>query len=226
MGQELGSFYLYQFDGIYQTGDQNIPAGLSPGDVRYKDTNGDGKIDDKDRVHVGNAFPKIQYGLNLTLGYGAFDVAAFVQGVQGNDVFNVDKYWLDRTDDNGAYRADFSPWTPTNPSTTTPRAIIAGGAGIAAGNNAKFNSTRWLESGSYMRLKNLQLGFTVPKALLERSKYVGSLRLYATGQNVFTVTKYSGFDPETVGSGNLARGVDEGSYPNVRSFTLGLQAGF
>lgn len=234
VGQELGSFYLYQFDGIYQTGDANIPAGLKPGDVRYKDTNNDGKISDEDRVHVGRVFPKLQYGANLNLGYGGFDLAAFFQGVQGNDVFNTGKYWLERTDDNNNHRADFSPWTPTNPSITTPRALIAGGkAGDAPGNNDRFNSTRWLESGSYLRLKNLQLGFTVPKALLEQTKYVASLRVYATAQNLFTVTKYSGYDPETVGSGafnslgnNLARGVDEGSYPNLRSFTLGIQAGF
>ncbi|QJX48425.1 TonB-dependent receptor [Hymenobacter taeanensis] len=234
VGYELGSFYLYEFDGIYQSGDSNIPSGLQAGDVRYKDNNADGVIDDKDRVHVGRVFPKLQYGANLNLGFGAFDLVAFFQGVQGNDVFNTSRYWLDRTDDNGNYRSDFSPWTPTNPSNTTPRALIAGGnSGIAAGNNARFNSTRWLEDGSYLRLKNLQIGFTVPKPLLERSKYVSSLRIFATGQNVFTVTKYTGYDPETVGSGafnslanNLARGVDEGSYPNLRSFTLGIQAGF
>lgn len=226
VGYEIGSFYLYQFDGIYQSGDQNIPAGLQAGDVRYKDANSDGIIDDKDRVHVGRIFPKIQYGLNLTAGYGGFDLTAFFQGVQGNDVFNTTRYWLDRTDDNGSYRADFSPWTPENPSNTTPRAVIAGGGGLSAGNNARFNSTRWLEDGSYLRLKNLQVGYTFPKTMLERAKYISNLRVYATGQNVFTVTKYTGYDPETVGSGTLARGVDEGSYPNLRSFTLGIQAGF
>ncbi len=234
VGHEIGSFYLYQFDGIYQTGDANIPKGLQAGDVRYKDTDGNGVIDDKDRMHVGRVFPKIQYGLNLNLGYGAFDVAAFFQGVQGNDVFNIDKYWLDRTDDNGNHRAGFSPWTTSNPSTSTPRALKSGGnGGDSPGNNDRFNTTRWLESGSYLRLKNLQIGFTLPKALLERTKYVTSLRVYATGQNVFTSTHYSGYDPETVGSGafnslgnNLSRGVDEGSYPNLRSFTLGVQAGF
>ncbi|HEX8659139.1 MAG TPA: TonB-dependent receptor [Hymenobacter sp.] len=245
-GYEVGSFYLYQFDGIYQTGDANIPAGLSPGDVRYKDINNDGAIDDKDRSHVGRVFPKLQYGLNLNLGYGGFDLTAFFQGVQGNDVMNLGRFLTDNTADNSNYRADFSPWTPTNPSTTTPRAIIAGGPqnGAAAGNNARFNSTRWLEDGSYLRMKNLQLGYTFPKPVLERAKYVSSLRIYATAQNLFTVTNYTGYDPETVGSsggydpntgtngGNnpltnsLARGVDEGSYPNLRSFTLGIQAGF
>lgn len=228
VGYEIGSFYLYQFDGIYQTGDANIPGGLKAGDVRYRDNNGDGQITDADRVHVGRVFPRLQYGLNLTAGYGGFDVAAFFQGVQGNSVFNDSKYWLERTDDNNNHRADFSPWTPDNPSNSTPRPIIAGGPNgdTAPGNNDRYNTTRWLEDGSYLRLKNVQIGYSLPKDLLERTKYIGSLRLFLTGQNVFTVTKYSGYDPETVGQGSLARGVDQGSYPNLRSFTLGLQAGF
>jgi hypothetical protein len=230
-GYEVGSFYLYQFDGIYQTGDANIPANLKPGDVRYKDTNGDGQITDADRVHVGRVFPKIQYGLNLTASYSNFDFAAFFQGVQGNTIFNEGNYWLERTDDNNNYPAGFSPWTATNPSTTTPRAIIAGGppgsqSAAASTYNAMYNSTRWLESGSYLRLKNVQIGYSLPKALLDRSKYISSLRVFLTGQNVFTVTKYTGYDPETVGTGTLTRGVDASSYPNLRSFTLGLQAGF
>ncbi|UOQ64368.1 SusC/RagA family TonB-linked outer membrane protein [Hymenobacter volaticus] len=235
VGHEIGSFYLYQFDGIYQTGETNIPAGRAPGDVRYKDLDGDGSITDKDRAHIGRVFPKLQYGLNLNVGYGAFDLTAFFQGVQGNDVMNLSRFLTDNTADNSNYRADFSPWTPTNPSSTTPRAIKSGGPqnGDAAGSNARFNTTRWLEDGSYLRLKNLQLGFSVPKAVLERTKYVASLRVVATAQNLFTITDYTGYDPETVGSGafntignNLARGVDEGSYPNLRSFTLGIQAGF
>ncbi|OUJ73622.1 SusC/RagA family TonB-linked outer membrane protein [Hymenobacter crusticola] len=237
-GYEVGSFYLYQFDGIFQQGD-NIASSAqplaSPGDVRYKDLNNDGVIDPQDRAHVGRVFPKIQYGLNLTAAYGNFDLVAFFQGVQGNDVLNVGKWWLDRTDDNSNYRRDFSPWTPQNPSTTTPRAIIAGATGdtpearsaaYAAGTNSFLNSTRWLENGSYLRLKNVQIGYTIPKSVVERVKGIGSLRVYVTGQNVFTITKYSGYDPETVGSGTLARGVDDGSYPNIRTFTAGLQLGF
>jgi len=226
-GYEVGSLYLYQFDGIYQTGDANIPSGLQAGDVRYKDINGDGVIDDKDRAHVGRVFPKIQYGLNLTASYGGFDLAAFFQGVQGNDVFNESKYWLERTDDNNNHLASYNPWTPTNPSTTTPRPLMSNGSGgIAPGNNDRYATTRWLESGSYLRLKNVQIGYSLPKPLLDRSKYINSVRIFLTGQNVFTVTKYTGYDPETVGQGTLARSVDTGSYPNLRSFTLGLQAGF
>jgi TonB-linked SusC/RagA family outer membrane protein len=223
-GYEVGSFYLFQFDGIYQTGDQNIPAGLKPGDVRYKDLDGDGVITDADRAHVGRVFPKFSYGLNLTASYGGFDLAAFFQGIQGNDVFNNTKYWLERVDQIGNYTTDFQPWTPENPSNTTPRAVVTG---ASAANNAKVNSTRWLEDGSYLRLKNLQIGYTLPQSITERVKGINRFRIYASSQNLFTVTDYSGYDPETVGGvdGNLVRGLDEGSYPNVRTFTLGLQIG-
>jgi hypothetical protein len=239
VGHEVGSFYLYEFDGIFQnTGEITGSAqpNAQPGDVRYKDLNGDGVINDRDRRHVGRVFPKIQYGLNLTASYGGFDIAAFFQGVSGNDVFNNAKYWLERTDDNGAYLADFSPWTPNNPSTTTPRAIKSGGSGAnaaSAGENARYNSTRWLEDGSYLRLKNLQIGYSVPKATLSRVKGINTFRVYLTGQNLFTITDYSGYDPETVGSGavgsnanTLTRGVDDGSYPNLRTYTVGIQLGF
>ncbi|MET4105036.1 TonB-dependent receptor [Hymenobacter sp. UYP22] len=233
VGYELGSFFLYQFDGIFQTGDNiasSAQPNAKPGDVRYKDVNGDGQITAADRAHVGRVFPKLQYGLNLSASYKGIDFSAFFQGVQGNDILNTGRYWLDRTDDNGNYRKGFSPWTPTNPSTTTPRAIISGApAGrqeaTAAGDNARINSTRWLEDGSYLRLKNLQIGYTIPKSLTEQVKGLGSLRFYVTGQNLFTVTDYTGYDPEVVG-GVLSRGVDEGSYPNIRTVSIGAQLGF
>ncbi|QNE38817.1 TonB-dependent receptor [Hymenobacter sp. NBH84] len=225
-GYELGSFYLYQFDGIFQQGEDiasSAQPNAQPGDVRYKDVNGDGVITTEDIQHVGRVFPKIQYGLNLNASYANFDVTAFFQGVQGNNVLNLSRWWLDRLDDNSNYRSDLNPWTTTNPSTTTPRAIISG---ASAGENARLNSTRWLENGSYLRLKTVQLGYTIPATALERLKGVGSLRVYVTGQNIFTITKYKGYDPETAGAGTLARGVDDGSYPNIRTFTAGIQLGF
>ncbi|MGI4822330.1 MAG: SusC/RagA family TonB-linked outer membrane protein [Janthinobacterium lividum] len=226
VGYEVGSFYLYQFDGIFQTGD-NIATSAQPtaqpGDVRYRDANGDGKIDANDRVHVGRVFPKLQYGLNLTAGYGGFDLAVFFQGVQGNDVYNSGAYWLGRFDDPTNYQANLSPWTPTNPSTTTPRLALA------SGTNTLGYTTRFLENGSYLRLKNLQIGYTIPKTALGGGKVISSARLYLTSQNLFTITKYSGYDPETIGGLDgslLTRGVDEGNYPNPRTFTLGVQLGF
>ncbi|KUG08560.1 SusC/RagA family TonB-linked outer membrane protein [Solirubrum puertoriconensis] len=238
VGYEVGSFYLFQFDGIFQQGDNianSAQPNARPGDVRYRDINNDGRIDQLDRTHVGRVFPKIQYGVNLNASYLGFDVAAFFQGVAGNDILNTTRWWLDRTDDNGNYRADFSPWTPNNPSNTTPRALISGGggqAGEAAGINSRLASTRWLESGSYMRLKNIQIGYTLPKTLTERWGGITNVRVYLTGQNVFTITDYSGYDPEVVNVNTvtrfadpLLRGVDEGYYPNVRTFTAGLQVG-
>ncbi|RZL14755.1 MAG: SusC/RagA family TonB-linked outer membrane protein, partial [Hymenobacter sp.] len=224
-GYEVGSFYLYKYLGVYQQGEAGIPAGLQAGDAKYQDTNNDGVINEKDRVHTGRVFPKIQYGFNLTASYGGFDLAVFLQGIQGNDVFNNTKYWTDRIDQTGNYRTDLNPWSPTNTGSDTPRLVAAG---ASAANNSQYNSTRWLESGSYMRLKNLQLGYTVPQAITNYVKGISRLRIYATGQNVFTATKYSGYDPETVGgtAGILVRGLDEGQYPNVRTFTLGIQAGF
>ena len=225
-GYEVGSFYLYQTNGIFQnTGEITGSAqpGAKPGDVRYVDVNGDGKIDASDRAHVGRVFPRIQYGVNLTAGYGGFDFAAFFQGVQGNSVYNSVAYWLGRGDDPVNYLAGLSPWSPTNPSTTTPRLALQGGQ------NTIGNSTRYLEDGSYLRLKNLQIGYTVPKTLVSNVPGVSSLRLYLTSQNLFTATKYSGYDPETIGGlggSLLTRGVDEGNYPNSRTFTIGAQLGF
>ena len=225
VGYEVGSFYLYKFLGVYQQGDTNIPAGLQAGDAKYQDTNGDGIINEMDRVHTGRVFPKIQYGLNLTASYGGFDLAVFLQGIQGNDVFNNTKYWTDRIDQTGNYRTDLNPWSPTNTNTDTPRLVAAG---VSAANNSQYNSTRWLENGSYMRLKNVQIGYSLPTTVLARLKGISRVRVYATGQNVLTATKYSGYDPETVGgtAGLLVRGLDEGQYPNIRTFTLGVQAGF
>jgi len=226
VGYEVGSFYLYQFDGIFQSTDNikgSAQPNAQPGDVRYRDTNGNGVIDPGDRVHVGRVFPKLQYGLNLTAGYGAFDFAVFFQGVQGNNVYNSGAYWLGRFDDPTNYVANLSPWSPTNPSTTTPR--LAQQSGI----NSFANSTRFLEDGSYLRLKNLQIGFTVPKTLVEKTKGLSSVRLYLTSQNLFTATHYSGYDPETIGGRDgslLTRGIDEGNFPNPRTFTVGAQLGF
>jgi hypothetical protein len=229
VGKQVGSFYLYQFDGIFQTGDNiadSAQPDAQPGDVRYKDLNGDRIIDERDRAHTGSSFPKLQYGLNLTAGYGGFDLAVFFQGVSGNDVWNGTRFWTDRMDENSAYRRDLNPWTVDNPSNTTPRPVKEG---PSARNNSRAASTRWLEDGSYLRMKNVQLGYSVPKEVLERVKGLGTVRVYITGQNVFTVTNYTGYDPETIGGitgGVLTRGIDEGSYPNVRTFTAGIQLGF
>ncbi|AMJ66318.1 hypothetical protein AXW84_13395 [Hymenobacter sp. PAMC 26628] len=239
VGYPIGSAYMIQFDGIFQTQDEVnnyksadgkiIEPYAKPGDVRYVDANGDGTINNKDRVHIGTPFPKISYGLSLNAGYKGFDVSVLLQGVTGNQVYNVARATMDRTDDPSNYRANFVPWTPENHSTTTPRALANNGVTndlqVASAQNSQ-PSSRFLEKGNYLRGKNFQVGYTFPKALTSRVKSVGSLRIYVTGQNFFTATKYTGPDPEFVNGDPFQRGVDFNSYPNLRTFTGGLQLGF
>lgn len=239
VGQPVGAFYLIPFDGIFQSKDevQNyrnadgkvIQPYASAGDARYKDSNGDGVIDTRDRVFVGTPFPKLQMGLNLNAAYKGIDVSVFLQAVTGNQVLNRAKYALQRYDGPNNYERDVQPWTPENPSNTNTRLLQGGGAGdlgLAAASNALFNTTRWLEDGDYLRLKNIQIGYTFPKSLTSRVPSLGSVRVYVTGRNVVTFTKYSGFDPEITGTGFYGRGIDDGAYPNVRTYTGGLQVNF
>ncbi len=239
VGQPVGAFFLIPYDGIFQSKDEvnnykNAAGKLiqpyaQPGDVRYKDTNGDGVIDSKDRVFVGSPYPKFQFGLNLSAAYKGFDVSVFLQGVTGNSIYNSAKYALERYDGPNNYEANVQPWTPENHSTTTPRLLQGGGAGdlgLAAASNALYNTTRWLEDGSYLRVKNVQIGYTFPKTLTSRMPSLGSVRVYVTGRNILTYTKYTGFDPEITGTGYFSRGVDNSAYPNVRSFTGGVQVNF
>ncbi|QIX60446.1 TonB-dependent receptor [Hymenobacter sp. BT18] len=238
-GSSLGEFYLIPFDGIFQSQEEVnnyknsagkvIQPYASAGDVRYKDVNDDGKIDNADRVFAGKAIPKLQMGLNLNAGYKGFDLSVFLQSVTGNKIYNTARRALESYNGPNNYNADVTPWTAENPSTTTPRLLQGGGAGAlgeAAASNAMFNTTRWLEDGSYLRVKNVQLGYTVPKLLTSRVPSLGSVRLYVTARNLFTFTKYTGFDPEITGTNFFNRGVDDSAYPNVRSFTGGLQVNF
>lgn len=232
VGSALGTFYLVRTAGIFQSAAEVqahtttlangqarvIQPGAQPGDVRFVDANGDGQINDDDRVELGNGTPKFSGGLFLDAGYGPFDVGVGLRGAGGFRIFNTLRYWTDRTDDPSNYRADFRPWTPENPSTTTPRAIAAGNA------NTRFLSDRWLEDGDFLRLQNLVLGYRLPPGV---TGWVGrgvEARVYLNAQNVHTFTGYSNWDPETLGHGNpLGRGVDDGRiYPNVRTLTIGL----
>lgn len=245
IGEPIGSFYLIQFDGIFQTQDEVnnyktadgkvIEPYAKPGDVRYIDANGDGIIDNRDRVHIGTPFPKITYGFTLNAGYKGFDVSVLLQGAAGQSVYNIARSTMDRTDDPSNYRAGFTPWTPENHSTTTPRALQ--GNGVVPGNDAETanirtaaaqnaqGSSRFLEKGDYLRGKNIQVGYTLPKSLMSQMKGVSSIRFYVTGQNFFTATKYLGPDPEFNNGNPFQRGVDFNSYPNLKTFTGGIQIG-
>jgi TonB-linked SusC/RagA family outer membrane protein len=232
VGHPIQSFYGWQTEGIFQSAADvskhaTQAAGTAAGDIAFKDTNGDGVIDNKDRVFLGSFIPKFTYSFNLGANYKNFDVSAFFQGVQGNKIYNAT-----RTISEGMVRffnastTVLNAWTPTHTNTSVPRAISSD-----PNQNAR-TSNRFLEDGSYLRLKNLMLGYTVPaKSLLNMTNgVVKGFRIYASAQNILTFTKYSGFDPEvgnrTVNTSSLTNGIDAAVYPQPKAYQVGIQANF
>ena len=234
VGSPLGTFYLVRTAGIFQSAAEVaahtttvngapkvIQPNAQPGDVRYVDANGDGLINDDDRVEVGNGTPKYSGGLFFDGQFSALDFQLNMRGAGGFKIFNVARYWTDRTDDPSNYRKGFAPWTPENPSTTTPRALARGN------DNTRFLSDRWIEDGDYWRIQNVVLGYTLPTSLSRRfgASDETQSRVFLNIQNLHTFTSFSNWDPETLGFGNpLGRGVDDGRiYPNVRTISFGLE---
>ena len=229
VGYPVGSFFMYEMDGIFQDEYEIISsayqgAGIKPGDVKFKDIHKDGTIDSKDRKHVGSSIPKFTLGLNLSAEWKGFDISAFFQGAYGHKIYNQIL-----TDNEGFYRGFNvtkryydNRWTETNPSNEYPRASWK-----AKSNNARV-STRFLENASYTRLKNLQIGYTFKTNQWK----VDRLRIYLAATNLFTLTKYSGFDPEMTvsanssGEGDRANGIDWGTYPACRTYTFGVNLTF
>jgi TonB-dependent starch-binding outer membrane protein SusC len=234
VGAPVGTFYLVRTAGIFQSAAEVqahtttlengtvkvIQPGAQAGDVRFVDANGDGLINDDDRVEMGNGTPKYSYGLFFDGGWHAFDFALNLRGAGGFKIFNVARYWTDRGDDPSNFRAGYSPWTATNPSTTTPRIVAAGNP------NTRFLSDRWLEDGDYLRIQNIVVGVKLPTSLTSRlaGGRAFDSRVYLNVQNLHTFTDFSNWDPETLGYGNpLGRGIDDGRiYPNVRTVSFGL----
>jgi TonB-linked SusC/RagA family outer membrane protein len=241
-GQSVQQFYGYKTAGIFQTAAQvaSSPfqtAGTAAGDIKFQDISGpngvpDGKIDSYDLTYLGSFLPKFTYSLNYSASYKNFDVAIFFQGVYGNKILNAENIILQgmpRLFNAGT--AVLNAWTPSNTNTTIPRAIV----GDPNGNGQL--SDRWIEDGSYLRLKNMMIGYTLPTAVLKSwtGNTISRLKIYVSGQNLLTFTKYTGFDPEvgnknqgtTTGNGaNLTNGVDFGQYPAARIYQFGIQASF
>ncbi|GAB2578838.1 TonB-dependent receptor [Spirosoma areae] len=229
----LAAFYVLKQNGIFQS-QAEIDAGprqpnVTPGDIRYADTNGDGQINNDDRQIVGTPFPKFEYGANVSLSYKNLDFSVFFQGVSGNLLFNRSRNWTDRFDDVQNVRSDVTFWTGPGTSTTTSKPI-KGDPTL----NPAFNTDRWVESGAYARIRTMQLGYNFPAAMLSRFK-MGSARVYLSGQNLLTITKYSGYNPDVIGdvgagsqnaSNFIGRGIDQGNYPVARVISAGLQLSF
>ncbi len=235
-GETLWHFYGWQTDGIFQNQAEVDAAATqnnaAPGDIRFKDVNGDGTIDGDDRVVLGDPFPDITYGISLDGNYKNFDLTILFTGVSGNEIFNATRYYLDGAAQlSNAGTAVLNRWTPTNPSTTQPRAVLND-----PNDNARV-SNRYVEDGSYFRLKNTSLGYSLPSSTLQNiaGGSITKFRIYISAQNLFTITNYSGYDPEVgpslgigavTGDQNSELGVDRGQYPLSRSFVAGLQITF
>ncbi|MBN1598489.1 MAG: TonB-dependent receptor [Bacteroidales bacterium] len=234
VGSSIGTFYLLETNGIFQSDEEVlahttivdgeevvIQPTAQQGDVRYVDFNQDGIINDEDRQLMGSPFPKYTYGLAVNASWKWFDMNIMLYGVGGNHIFNIPRYWLERTDDDSNYPAGFEPWTTENHSTTTPRAVF----GPEGASNSIQHSDRWLEKGNYLKLKNIELGFTFPQVLTTKIG-IDKIRFYINAQNILTITKYQGLDPEVLHTNILFRGLDDGSFPNVRTIAFGVQANF
>jgi len=244
-GMALYTFWGYQCEGIYSTDQEALDhlfsysaeeIGVHAGDAKYSDISGpdgvpDGKIDDFDKTDIGNPFPWLTYGFNINLSYLGFDLQVFSQGVYGNEIYNALRLrtegsgneatlsttmrdvWIDYSDimkeSMEDYGINWQEFVNTDGTIPNPK-----------GNPMnRETSDRLIESGSYFRLKNIQLGYSLPKTMINKVG-ISRCRFYLSGNNVFTLTKYTGYDPE-VGSG-----VDYGNYPQARSFMLGVNLDF
>ena len=222
-GLPLFTFWGYKYQGVYQSDEEaeaHLPGytkdgSVNPyhaGDAIFADLNGDGKIDDNDKTDLGNSFPKLTYGLNLACDYKGFDLSLFFQGVTGNKIYNALRERLEGNGTECSLSKDMSDvWTAENPTGTI--------ANPKGNSDNMANSSRFIENGSYLRLKNLQLGYNFNKNLVQKIG-LNKLRVYAQMSNVFTITKYNGYDPE-VGSG-----VDYGNYPQARTLLFGMNLAF
>lgn len=234
-GRPIGSFFLWEMDGIFQSMEEIESSPYQtkdtrPGDVKFVDINGDNIIDDKDRSHAGNPFPEFTYGMQLGVNYKNFDLSAMLQGVQGNDVYFLYGNFAYETQSRGfnSYADILNRWTPTNTDTNIPK------VSLDDRNGNRRASTRFLYDGSYMRIRNISFGYNLKSVL--KWDQISAMRVYFTVQNAFTFTKYPGLDPEIQANANdtrglglssdLAVGIDWGTVPAPRTYVAGIKIDF
>jgi TonB-linked SusC/RagA family outer membrane protein len=236
LGQPISSFHGFVIDGFNNTAAEAAASGMpnaTVGSWRYKDLNNDKKIDDNDRTFLGSPHPDFQAGLNLGLNYKSFDFTAFFFWNKGNEIYNYTKYYTDMRVFVGGVstRVLNDSWTPTNTNAKLP----ALGTGTANGFTSFTTSTSnsyYVEDGSYFRAKTIQLGYTLPKDLIGRIK-LSNVKVYIQAQNLFTITNYTGADPDISqisrdpgGARDFYLGVDLGGFPNPKQFLAGLSVTF
>ncbi|HTF17757.1 MAG TPA: TonB-dependent receptor, partial [Chryseolinea sp.] len=234
-GRSIGEFYGFVTDGIFHTqaevdaanalspeaGVYYQSVGTAPGDIRYKDLDGNNTITDADRAYLGSPLPDLSYGFSGNFEYKGFNLDILFQGVHGNMIMNVNRYVLESsTDGENKAIGMVNRWTETNPDSNFPRAIATDP------NNNDRASDRYLEDGAYLRLKNIQLGYTLPKAITQKLR-LSNVKVYLAAQNLWTVTNYSGYNPDigTATQNNTSYGIDNTIYPNSITFLGGLNIG-
>lgn len=221
-GQPIGLFYGYVYEGVQQEGEEGLTYGEGVGGEKFRDIDEDKVLTAEDRTIIGDPNPNFIWGLNNTFTFKGIDLNIFFQGSQGNDIANYTRLELDGlVAKSNATSAVKRSWTAENPNTDVP---------AVKSRPARFSS-RWIEDGSYIRLKSVALGYTFPSVVLEKIK-LRSARFYISGQNLWTSTNYSGVDPEVgfrssgAGDSNKNLGLDYMSYPMAKSYTIGLSIGF
>lgn len=228
-GNAVGMWYVLQTDGLFQNQEeiQNyvnssgtvIMPNAQPGDIRFKDVNDDGEITNEDKDIVGSPWPEFEMGFNAGADYKGFDFSMNWIASHGATVYNGFRSVVDRFDDDSNYRTGIQPWTPENPNTDFPR--IVKGTTL----NARGDSDRFLESGDFIRLKYIGFGYNLPESVIQKAG-ITSARFTLSAQNVITITKYLGLDPEFSNGNIFERGVDVGAFPNLKTYSFGVEFSF
>lgn len=216
-GKEMGVLYGYKYAGVIKTGETYAAQPNSkPGDPKYEDLNGDGTITAADRTYLGNSIPHFIAGLNNDFRYGNFDMNIFFQGAFDYSVYNMTAMVGESSTSTDA----LNRWVAgTNENTDIPR------DGYYKSKYGSYVNSKFVEEASYIRLKNLSIGYTIPESALRQAKFIDNIRLYMIGQNLLTITNYSGNDPEVNGhsGNNLGGGIDFNSFPASRTLILGIK---
>ena len=234
VGHPMASWYVIKTDGIFQSTDEVnnyknkdgkiIQPNAKPGDIRFVDLNGDGQINDDDRTFAGSPWPTLQAGLQFNGSYHNFSINMQWVGVFGNKIYDdvrrpLDSYQLVN------FRSDINPWTPENTNTNDPRLAIDNGNDPSVSANNMAQTDRWLENGSYARLRNLEIGYNFQTDFLSKMK-IHNARLFVSGQNLLTITKYKGLDPDVANNNLGMRGMDSGFWPSSRIYSVGIHMEF
>ncbi len=236
VGYPIGGFWVIKTDGIFQS-DAEVQAhtnshgvviqpNAKAGDVIFEDANDDGAISSDDKQYVGSPFPKLAYGINGSLSYQSFDFSFFFDGMYGNKIYNYTRARMESTNEIINFSTTLlDAWTPTNTKTSIPRFTQQD-----PNKNWRRDTDRWIESGSFLRLRTIELGYALPGNILGKAG-INSGRVFVSGQNLFTITKYKGYTPDLGanngqnggGSGTMTAGTDHGRFPLAKTITVGLQ---